>query len=207
MQMRGFFAKLRMTIVFKLRAFFWMCLLEETAFGEVADEAEVGGEEVVGGESREWGPADFVEDAVVEVAVEVVDDEELQVDGAAVAVLVADAGYAAAYCGGDAQLFVEFACQGSLGGLAGFDLSAGELPLEAHGLVGAALTDENLGLMRGVIIWRGFGGGGRVRVLGCVCGAQDERRDHPADGLGWGVGVVPIKLGDGLFHLSNSLDE
>ena len=42
---------------------------------------------------------------------------------------------------------------------------------------------------------------------GCACSAQDEGRDHPADGPGRAVGVIPVKLGDGLFHLSNSLDE
>jgi hypothetical protein len=80
--------------------------LKEAAFGEIADQAEVGGEEIVAGEGWKWGPADLIEDAVVEVALEVVDDEELQVDGAAVAVLVAYTGYATANGGGDAQLFI-----------------------------------------------------------------------------------------------------
>ena len=45
----------------------------------------------------------------------------------------------------DAELFVELAGEGLLGGFAGLDLAAGELPFEAHGLIGAALADEDLG--------------------------------------------------------------
>ena len=93
----------------------------------------------------------------------------MQVDGAAVSVFVTDAGYATADGGGDAQLFVEFADEGLLGGLAGLDLSAGELPFEAHGLIGAALADQDfamIGLDLGAGVWR----------------AQDEGRYDPADG-------------------------
>ena len=88
---------------------------------------------------------DGVEDAVVEFAGEVADGEELQVDGAAVAIAVADLGDAGADDGGDAEFFVEFAGEGLLGGFAEFDLAAGELPLEAHGLVGTALADQDFG--------------------------------------------------------------
>ena len=52
---------------------------------------------------------------------------------------------AAADDGGDAELFVELAGEGLFRGLAGLDLAAGELPLEAHGLVGPALADEDFG--------------------------------------------------------------
>jgi hypothetical protein len=43
----------------------------------------------------------------------------------------------------DAELFIEFAGEGLLGTFAGLDLASGELPLKGHGLIGAALTDEN----------------------------------------------------------------
>ncbi len=125
--------------------------LEQLAFGEVADKAEVGGEEVEGGQGGERSPVHGVEDAVGELAGELSYGEELQVDGAAVAVAVADLGDARADGGGDAELFFEFAGEGLFGGFAGLDLAAGKLPLEAHGLVGAALADEDLGACRGVI--------------------------------------------------------
>ena len=89
--------------------------LEELAHGEVADEVEVGGEEVEGGELAEWGPLEGVEDAVVQLAGEGVDDEELQVDGATVAIVVAELGDAAADDGADAELLVELAGECLLG--------------------------------------------------------------------------------------------
>ena len=81
---------------------------------------------------------------------------------------------AAADLGGDAELFVELAGEGLLGGFAQFDLAAGELPLEAHGLVGAALADEDLGLLA-------LAGGGM---------ADDDGGDDEAQRLAAGVGVV-----------------
>jgi hypothetical protein len=121
-------------------------VLEKPSLGEVADETVVGGEEVVAGERREGSPLNIIEDAVVQVAVELIDDEELQVDGASVAVFVADAGDAAADGCGDAELFIKLSRERLLGGLSGLDLAPGELPFEAHGLVGAALADQHLRL-------------------------------------------------------------
>ena len=117
--------------------------LEEFAVGEVADEGEVGGEEVVGGEGGEGGPEHLLEDAVDGLALEVADEEEFDFDGAAVAVGVVDGGDAWADGGSDVELFVELASEGLFGGFAGLDFAAGELPLEAHGLAGAALADED----------------------------------------------------------------
>ena len=154
--------------------------LEEFAFGEVADEAEVGGEEVVAGEGGEGRPADVVEDAVFEVPGEVVDEEELEVDGASVAIAVAEGGDPGADGGVDAEFFVEFAGEGLLGGFAVFDLASGELPLEAHGLVGFALADEEFG--------------------GCGVRAEDEGSHDEAGGPeDQGVGVA-VEFADGLFH-------
>jgi len=56
---------------------------------------------------------------------------------------VAQLGDAGADNSGDAKLFVEFTGEGLLGGLAGFDFTAGKLPLETHRLVRSALADEN----------------------------------------------------------------
>ena len=119
-------------------------MLKELAAGEVFDEVAVGGEEVVVGEIFEAGPNHLGEDAVLEVAGEVADGEELEVDGAAVAVVVAEMGDAGADGGFDGQFLAQLAGQGLLGGLAGFDLAAGEFPLQGHGLIGAALADKDL---------------------------------------------------------------
>ncbi len=155
--------------------------LEQFAFGEVADEGEVGGEEVVGGECRDGAPKHLVEDAVIQVAGEGGDSEELDFDGAAIAVGVADRGDAAADGGRDAKLFVELADEGSLGALAGLDFTSGELPFEAHGLVGPALADED------------FAVGGFT--------TEDESRDNSAEWLRGGRGAAGYQLADGLFHL------
>ena len=120
-----------------------VCDLEEFAVGEVADEGEVGGEEVVVGEGGEGGPEHVLEDAVDGLSLEVADEEEFDFDGSAVAVGVADGGDARSDGGVDGQLFVQFAGEGLFGGFVGLDLASGELPLEAHGLAGATLTDED----------------------------------------------------------------
>ena len=69
--------------------------------------------------------------------------EELQVDGASMAVVVANVGDAGSDFGGDAELFIELACQRLLRAFAGLDLAAGKLPLQGHGLVGPALADQH----------------------------------------------------------------
>ena len=120
--------------------------LQQPPLSQIPDEPQIGREEVVAGESRERRPLDVVEDAVIQVAIELVDDEELQVDGAPIAVLMADAGDAAPNGGGDPQLLVELARERLLGGLASLDLAPGELPLEAHRLVGPALADQHLSM-------------------------------------------------------------
>ncbi len=110
---------------------------------QVADEIAVGGEEVVLRQLFEPDPAQVIEDAVFQLACELIDGEELQIDGAAVAIVVADLRDAAADGGGDAELFIELAGEGDLGAFAGLDFAAGTLPLERHGLIGAALADED----------------------------------------------------------------
>src|SRR3569623_2047551 len=66
------------------------CSLQEFAGGEVFDEAAVGGEELVVGKFFELHPFELVEDFVLEFAFERGDCVELEVDGTAVAVVVAD---------------------------------------------------------------------------------------------------------------------
>jgi hypothetical protein len=76
--------------------------------------------------------------------------EELQVDGGAVAIAMANLSDTAANDGLDAEFLMKFADEGLLGGFAGLDLAAGELPFETHGLVGAALADEDFGAAAGL---------------------------------------------------------
>src|ERR1035441_8123333 len=158
-------------------------LLEQLAFGEIADESEVGGEEVVGGQRGQGRPTDFVEDAVIELAGVVADGEELQVNRTAVAIAVAQLGDARPNDGGNAEFFVEFAGERLLGGLAGFDLSAGELPLEAHWLVRPALANQNFGAA--AIFCRGL--------------AQDEGDDDQPHRLAARIAVA-VQFSNRIFH-------
>ena len=118
-----------------------------------------------------------------------IDYEEFQVDSSAVAVFVADVGYAAADGGGDSELFFELAGEGLLGGFAGLDLAAGELPFKAHRLVGAALAHEDFG----------------EEFIGRVI-PQDQGSDDQPDRLGLSRVGGRVELADGLFHLSLILD-
>ncbi len=124
------------------------------------DQSEVGNEKVERGQVGECAPAHVEEDAVHQVAREMVDREELDFDGRAVAIAVPHGGEAAADGGVDAEFLIEFARQGGFGGFAMFNLAAGKLPFGAHGLVRPSLADENLARL------------GRT--------AQDERGNHVA---------------------------
>jgi hypothetical protein len=117
-------------------------LLEKFAGGEVADQAAVGGQEVVPGKFFELDPFELVEDLVLEFALERGDGEELQVDCAAVAVVVANVGDARADGGANSEFFLKLPREGLLRSFALFDFAAGELPLQCHGLIGAPLTDQ-----------------------------------------------------------------
>lgn len=122
--------------------------LEKLAFGEVADESEVGGEEVVFLQVAELDPAHLVEDLVLDFAGELPDSEELQVHGAAVTVIVANTDDGGAYDGLDAQFFLKLADQRLLRTFAGLDFSAGKFPFERHNLIGTPLTNENLAVTK-----------------------------------------------------------
>ena len=117
--------------------------LKEFAVGEIADETAVSGKKIVIGQIFELYPFELVEDFVFQFALEGGDGEELEIDGSAVAVVVADVGYARTDGGADAEFFVEFAKEGLFGSLARLDFSAGEFPLQSHGLIGTALADEH----------------------------------------------------------------
>jgi len=86
--------------------------------------------------------------------------------------------------GGDAEFFREFPGEGGFGGLAGLDLAAGELPFEGHGLVGAALADEDLAL--------------EARAAKNQCG------DDMPERLGGGWDAMPVEFADRLFHIDTT---
>ena len=81
-------------------------MLKEFTFRQVADKAAVGGEKVIARQVFEGDPADIVEYVMDQLAVEGADREELEVDGASIAVRVVDAGDERADFGTDAELFV-----------------------------------------------------------------------------------------------------
>ncbi len=124
-------------------------MLEKSPFSQIADKPKIRSKEVIPGKRGQRSPLHIIEDAVVQVAVELVDDEELQVDRASVPVFMADAGHAATDGCGDAELFVQLANQRLFGGLPGLNLASGKLPFEAHRLVGTALTDKHFGVAVG----------------------------------------------------------
>ena len=124
-------------------------VLEKPSFSQIADEPKIRGKKVVPGKRRQRSPLHIIEDAVVQVPVELVDDEELQVDGSAVPVLMTDAGHAAPDGCGDAEFLVKLADQRLFGGLPGLDLASGELPFQAHRLVRTTLADKHFGVAVG----------------------------------------------------------
>src|SRR6185437_2452948 len=118
--------------------------LKQLALGEIADEAKIGGEEVVVRQVGQLDPAHLVENLILDFAGELPDSEELQIDGAAVAVIVADANDCGADNCLDTKFFVKLARQCLLRTFAGLDLAPGKFPLQGHNLVGAALAYEQL---------------------------------------------------------------
>ncbi len=117
--------------------------LKQPSLRQIANQPKVSGQKVIPGQGRQRSPLHVVEDAVVQVPIELVDDEELQVDSATIAVLMADAGDPAPDGCRDAELLVQFADQRLFSRLPGLDFASGELPFEAHRLVRTPLTDKH----------------------------------------------------------------
>jgi hypothetical protein len=118
-------------------------LLEELACGKIADEATIGGEEVVFRQFLELHPFELLEDLVLEFALERGNGEEPQVNGSAMAVVVPDMGDMLSDRRADAEFFLQLAQKRLLRGFAWFDFASGELPLQRHGLIGPPLTDQD----------------------------------------------------------------
>ena len=117
--------------------------LKQPSLRQIANQPKVSGQKVIPGQGRQRSPLHVIEDAVVQVPIELVDDEELQVDSATIAVLMADAGDPAPDGCRDAELLVQFADQRLFSRLPGLDFASGELPFEAHRLVRTPLTDKH----------------------------------------------------------------
>ena len=116
---------------------------EQLPVRQVANQPAVGGQEVEGRELFELGPAHLVIDAVLHLAAELVHGEKLQVDCAAMAIVVPNMGDTRPDHRLDAQLFFQFAGQRLFRALASLDLAAGKLPVRSHGLVRPPLADQN----------------------------------------------------------------
>jgi hypothetical protein len=85
-----------------------------------------------------------MEDAVIDFAGELAYGKELQIDRAAMAIIMADVGDSRADNCLYAELFIQLARESLLGTLSRFDLASRKLPLEGHGLVWAALPNQHL---------------------------------------------------------------
>ncbi len=83
---------------------------------------------------------------VLNLTVKLADGEELEIDGAAMAIIVADSSDRGTDNRLDTQFFAQFACQCLLCAFARFDFAARKLPFERHHLVATALADEDLAL-------------------------------------------------------------
>jgi hypothetical protein len=107
--------------------------IQQLARGQVADQGTVGGQELVAGKVFEPDPADLVIDAVSISPAELMHGKELQIDGAAMAIVVADAGDAGADGRANAEFFVQFAGQRLLRAFAGSILPPGNSHSSAMG--------------------------------------------------------------------------
>ena len=150
--------------------------LQQLARRQVADQPVVGGQELIIGKVFEADPAHLLIDAGLDLAGELMHGKELQIDGAAMAVVVADVRDARANGGADAEFLVQFADECLLGAFAGLDLAAGKLPLQRHRLIRTALTDQDF------------------------AAAHDECGRHKAKGGSGGPGIGNWL---GLFHTSS----
>jgi hypothetical protein len=118
-------------------------VLEELSFGQIVDEAAIGGQEVVGGKVFERHPTEIVEDAIFDFTFEGMHGEKLQIDRATTAIVVMDADDVSADSSGNAKFFFKFTRERLLCGFSRFDFAAGELPFERHRLIGATLADKD----------------------------------------------------------------
>src|SRR5262249_9815428 len=127
-----------------------------STFSQISDQTNIGFQKVV---ARHFGlahPAHVAEDAILDLASELLHQIELQLYGSwrpvvswlfvrwgRVVVVVPDGGDLAPDRRPNTQLFFQLALQSLLRFFARLDLAAGKLPLERHGLMPGALADQD----------------------------------------------------------------
>jgi hypothetical protein len=117
--------------------------LKQFACRQVLNEISIGCEEIVPGEIFKLDPADLLVNLVIDLAREFIHCKELQVDGAAVSVVVPYARHRCTNQRCDSELFSKLAGERLLSAFSRFDLATRELPLQSHGLIGATLPNKN----------------------------------------------------------------
>lgn len=118
--------------------------LEQLAGCKIPNQSSVSGKKIVGWQVLEPDPAYLLVDVVDDLSVEFAHGEELQIDCAAVAVVVANPRDRWTNTGVDAKLFGELAGQRLLGAFSGLDLTSRKLPHRGHRLIGTTLPDQHL---------------------------------------------------------------
>src|SRR5689334_10456956 len=120
--------------------------LEDLSCRQVAHQSEVSVEKIIAGKLAEFGPANLFKDLVFQLAFKCAHFIEAQLDDSTATVLMPDLRDLIPDIGIDSQLLFEFALQRIFRLFAGFDFSAGELPLECHWLVWSSLANQDFAI-------------------------------------------------------------
>src|SRR5581483_10458855 len=117
--------------------------LENLTVGDIANQREVGLQEVVSRQIRALGPLYVAKDAVLDVTFVFANEIETEFDCATALVAMLDAGDLVSDIGIDPKFLFEFTAERLARLFAFFYFSAGKLPFEWHGLVTGALAHQN----------------------------------------------------------------
>ena len=111
---------------------------------EVPDQSTVRSQKVEVRQVFQANPTHVVEDHIAQLAAELVNRKELEIDCAAMPVIVAYVSHSGTDDCVDAELFIQLPDQCLLGALSWLNFATRELPLQGHRLIGSSLTDEDL---------------------------------------------------------------
>ena len=117
---------------------------QQLSGSQVANQSTIRSQKVILRQIFKPHPAELLKDPVFQLSCELVHGEKLQVDCAAMTIVVADVGDARADAGLDPEFLVQFAGQGLLRALSRLDLAPRKLPLQPHRLIGTPLADQHL---------------------------------------------------------------
>jgi hypothetical protein len=120
-----------------------MAALKQFSRGQIADQVSIRGEKVKARQFPQRNPAQIVENAVLDFALEGMYGEELQIDGAAAAIGVAGARDQRPKLSLNSQFFFQFASERLLRTFARLNLAARKLPLQRHGLIRTPLANQD----------------------------------------------------------------